>query len=582
MLDNLNFWSIEAWGGATFDACVRYLKEDPWERLTKLRKALPNSKIQMLLRGQNLLGYRHYSDDVVELFVKKSADNGVDVFRVFDALNDIRNIEVSIKAVKKYKKHAEGTISYTTSPVHNNEYFVSLGKKLEELGCDSIAIKDMAGLLTPEDTKTLVSSLVKNTSLPIHMHCHATSGLASINLIKAVEAGAEIIDTCNSSYSEGASHPSTESIIVALEGMGYKTGIDLSKIDEITDYLKENRKKYWQFESEFTGLDPKVLINQVPGGMISNLSNQLKDQGALDKMNDVLKEIPAVRKDLGYPPLVTPTSQIVGTQAALNVITGERYKTITSEVKNYFLGQYGMAPGKLNTAVKKKAIGDQKEITSRPADKLKPEINNLKTKSESFASTEEDILTYAMFPDIATTFLQERNAGTLEPEALLNQTEQMNKGDHFAPTEFNITLHGETYHINLTGSGDPSENERPFYVSVDGISEEVLVETLDEIVVNKPSGESSSKESDSNKNKENNSRSKPTHDGCITTAMPGKIIDIKVNVGDNVSAGDSIIVIEAMKMENEIQASKTGTVVAVNIKKGDDVSPNETLLEIQS
>ncbi|MDC0182529.1 sodium-extruding oxaloacetate decarboxylase subunit alpha [Nitrosomonadales bacterium] len=582
MLDNLNFWSIEAWGGATFDACVRYLKEDPWERLTKLRKALPNSKIQMLLRGQNLLGYRHYSDDVVELFVKKSADNGVDVFRVFDALNDIRNIEVSIKAVKKYKKHAEGTISYTTSPVHNNEYFVSLGKKLEELGCDSIAIKDMAGLLTPEDTKDLVSSLVKNTSLPIHMHCHATSGLASINLIKAVEAGAEIIDTCNSSYSEGASHPSTESIVVALEGMGYKTGIDLSKIDEITDYLKENRKKYWQFESEFTGLDPKVLINQVPGGMISNLSNQLKDQGALDKMNDVLKEIPAVRKDLGYPPLVTPTSQIVGTQAALNIITGERYKTITSEVKNYFLGQYGMAPGKLNTVIKKKAIGDQKEITSRPADKLKPEINNLKIKSESFASTEEDILTYAMFPDIATIFLQERNAGTLEPEVLLNQTEQMNKGDHFAPTEFNITLHGETYHINLTGSGDPSEIERPFYVSVDGISEEVLVETLDEIVVNKPSGESSIKESNSDENKKNNSRSKPSHDGCITTAMPGKIIDIKVTVGDNVSAGDSIIVIEAMKMENEIQASKTGMIVAINIKKGDDVSPNETLLEIQS
>ena len=582
MLDNLNFWSIEAWGGATFDACVRYLKEDPWERLTKLRKALPNSKIQMLLRGQNLLGYRHYSDDVVELFVKKSADNGVDVFRVFDALNDIRNIEVSIKAVKKYKKHAEGTISYTTSPVHNNEYFVSLGKKLEELGCDSIAIKDMAGLLTPEDTKDLVSSLVKNTSLPIHMHCHATSGLASINLIKAVEAGAEIIDTCNSSYSEGASHPSTESIVVALEGMGYKTDIDLSKIDEITDYLKENRKKYWQFESEFTGLDPKVLINQVPGGMISNLSNQLKDQGALDKMNDVLKEIPAVRKDLGYPPLVTPTSQIVGTQAALNIITGERYKTITSEVKNYLLGQYGMAPGKLNATVKKKAIGDQKEITSRPADKLKPEINNLKIKSEAFALTEEDILTYAMFPDIATTFLQERNAGTLEPEVLLNQNEQMNKGDHFAPTEFNITLHGETYHINLTGSGDPSDNERPFYVSVDGISEEVLVETLDEIIVNKPSGESSLKENNSNKNKENNLRSKPSHDGCITTAMPGKIIDIKVNVGDNVSAGDSIIVIEAMKMENEIQASKTGTVVAVNIKKGDDVSPNETLLEIQS
>ncbi|MAS00020.1 MAG: oxaloacetate decarboxylase subunit alpha [Nitrosomonadales bacterium] len=578
MLDNLNFWSIEAWGGATFDACVRYLKEDPWERLAKLRKALPNSKIQMLLRGQNLLGYRHYSDDVVEMFVKKSADNGVDVFRVFDALNDIRNIEVSIKAVKKYKKHAEGTISYTTSPVHNIEYFVSLGKKLEELGCDTIAIKDMAGLLTPEDTSNLVTSLVKNTNLPVHMHCHATSGLASINLIKAVEAGAEIIDTCNSSYADGASHPATESIVVALEGMGYKTGIDLSKIDEITEYLKENRKKYWQFESEFTGLDPKVLINQVPGGMISNLSNQLRDQGALDKMNEVLKEIPAVRKDLGYPPLVTPTSQIVGTQAALNIITGERYKTITSEVKNYFLGQYGMAPGKLNATIKKKAIGDQKEITSRPADKLKPEFNNLKIKSESFASTDEDILTYAMFPDIATTFLQERNAGSLEPEILLNKSEEMSRGDHFAPSEFNITLHGETYHINLTGSGDPSEIERPFYVSVDGISEEVLVETLDEIKVNKPNGESSSKEVKVN----NNVRSKPSHDGCITTAMPGKIIDIKVNVGDNVSAGDSIIIIEAMKMENEIQASKTGTIVAINIKKGDDVSPNETLLEIQS
>ena len=581
-LDNLNFWSIEAWGGATFDACVRYLKEDPWERLIKLRKALPNSKIQMLLRGQNLLGYRHYSDDVVEMFVKKSADNGVDIFRIFDALNDIRNIEVSIKAVKKYKKHAEGTICYTTSPVHNIEYFVALGKKIEELGCDSIAIKDMAGLLTPQDTKDLVSSLVKNTNLPIHMHCHATSGLASINLITAVESGATIIDTCNSSYSEGASHPSTESIVVALEGMGYKTSIDLSKIDEITDYLKENRKKYWQFESEFTGLDPKVLINQVPGGMISNLSNQLRDQGAIDKMNDVLEEIPAVRKDLGYPPLVTPTSQIVGTQAALNVITGERYKTITSEVKNYFLGQYGMAPGKLNANIKKKAIGDEKEITSRPAEKLKPEFNNLKVKSESFASTEEDILTYAMFPDIATTFLQERNAGTLEPEILLNKNEEMNKGDHFAPSEFNITLHGETYHINLTGSGDPSEHERPFYVSVDGISEEVLVETLDEVLVNKPSGTENSKENKENRNTKNETRIKPNHDGCITTAMPGKIIDIKVNIGDNVSAGDSIIIIEAMKMENEIQASKSGTVVAINIKKGDEVSPNETLLEIQS
>jgi len=581
ILDKLNFWSIEAWGGATFDTCLRYLKEDPWERLTKLRKALPNSKIQMLLRGQNLLGYRHYSDDVVDMFVKKSVDNGVDIFRVFDALNDVRNIEVSIKAVKKYKKHAEGTISYTTSPVHNIEYFVALAKKIEELGCDSLAIKDMAGLLTPNVTKELVESLVKNISLPIHMHCHATSGLATLNLVSAVEAGATIIDTCNSSYSEGASHPTTESTIIALEGMGYKTDIDLSKMDEITDYLKENRKKYWQFESKFTGLDPKVLINQVPGGMISNLSNQLKDQGALDKMAEVLKEIPEVRKDLGYPPLVTPTSQIVGTQAALNVITGERYKTITTEVRNYFLGQYGMAPGKLNIDIKKKAIGDQKEITSRPADVLKPEVANLKAKSESFAKTDEDILTYAMFPDVGTTFLQERNAGALEPEVLLNEDDEKQKGDHYAPTEFNITLHGETYHINLTGSGDPSESERPFYVSVDGISEEVLVETLDEVLVSKPTTSSTSSERKKT-TREDDSRSKPTHDGCVATAMPGKIVDIKVSVGDKVKAGDSVVVIEAMKMENEIQAAISGIVIAVNISKGDEVSPNETLLEIQA
>ncbi|MFL3023731.1 MAG: sodium-extruding oxaloacetate decarboxylase subunit alpha [Methylophilaceae bacterium] len=579
-LDKQNFWSIEAWGGATFDACVRYLKEDPWERLIKLRKALPNSRIQMLLRGQNLLGYRHYSDDVVDLFVKKSADNGVDVFRIFDAMNDIRNIELSIKSVKKYKKHAEGTISYTTSPVHDIEYFVNLAKKIEELGSDTLAIKDMASLLTPKVTKDLVEALTKNISIPIHVHSHATSGLASLNLIAAVEGGATIIDTCNSSFSEGASHPTTESIIVALEDMGYQTDIDLTAMDEITQYLKEVRKKYWQFESEFTGLDPRVLVNQVPGGMISNLSSQLKEQSALHRMDEVLDEIPKVRKDLGYPPLVTPTSQIVGTQAALNVMTGERYKSITTEVKNYFLGQYGKAPGKINTDIEKKAIGDQKPITNRPADNLKPEVSNLKVKSESFAKNEEDILTYAMFPDIATIFLQERNAGTLTPEEMLDKEEAMKQGDHFAPSEFNITLHGETYHIKLTGSGSAGETERPFYVSVDGISEEVLVETLDEVLI-KPNTQSSTSDKSNEKSKDVSKRPKPSHGGCLTTAMPGTIVDIKVNIGDKVSAGDSLVVIEAMKMENEIQAPDGGTVVAIHIAKGDSVSPNETLLEIQ-
>src|SRR6056300_906524 len=575
-LDKLNFWSLEAWGGATFDACVRYLKEDPWERLKKLRHALPNSQIQMLLRGQNLLGYRHYSDDVVDLFVKKSVENGVDVFRVFDAMNDIRNLEVSIKAVKKYQKHAQGTISFTTSPVHNIEYFVELAKKIEELGSDSLAIKDMAGLLTPQVTKNLVASLVKNINIPIHLHSHATAGLASINLIAAVEAGAATVDTCNSSFSEGASHPTTESMVVALEDLGYETNIDLAVTNEVSQYLKEIRKKYWQFESEFTNLDPRVLINQVPGGMISNLSSQLKDQGALDKMDLVLEEIPRVREDLGFPPLVTPTSQIVGTQAALNIITGERYKSITNEVKNYFLGEYGKALGNMNEEVMKKAIGDETPLTCRPADKLKPEINNLKVKCEDIAKSEEYLLTYAMFPDLANTFLKERNAGTLEPEELLDIEEFGSSASRYAPSEFNVTLHGETYHIKLTGSGNPGQHERPFHVVVDGISEEVLIETLDMVQVD--NSEASKATSGAPKSGGN---LRPTHDGCVTTAMPGTVIDIKVNVGDQVNAGDSLIVIEAMKMENEIQAPKSGTVIGIHISKGQSISPDVTLIEIQ-
>ena len=578
-LDALGFWSIEAWGGATFDACVRYLREDPWERLRKLRKALPNSRIQMLLRGQNLLGYRHYSDDVVDLFVKKSADNGVDVFRIFDAMNDLRNIQTSLDSVKKYKKHAEVAISYTTSPVHDVEYFTQLAKEIENNGADSLAIKDMAGLLTPKTTKELVSNLAKNISLPIHIHSHATSGLATANLLTAVENGATMIDTCNSSFSEGASHPTTESVIAGLHEMGYETGVQLEKIENITGYLKNVRKKYWQFESEFTGLDPRVLINQVPGGMISNLSSQLKDQGALDKMDLVLEEIPRVREDLGFPPLVTPTSQIVGTQAALNIITGERYKSITNEVKNYFLGEYGKALGNMNEEVMKKAIGDETPLTCRPADMIKPEINNLKVKCEDVARSEEDLLTYAMFPDLANTFLKERNAGTLEPEELLDREEFSSNVNRYAPSEFNITLHGETYHIKLTGSGNSAQHERPFHVVVDGISEEVLVETLDLIQVN--NGDSQPSVS---KDQNNNPKGKlrPTHDGCVTTAMPGTVIDVKVNVGDQVSAGDALIIIEAMKMENEIQAPKSGTVVGVHVSKGDSISPDTTLIEIQA
>ena len=582
-LDAIGFWSIEAWGGATFDACVRFLKEDPWERLTKLRKALPNSQINMLLRGQNLLGYRHYSDDVVNAFVKKSADNGVDVFRVFDALNDVRNLREAIKAVKKVKKHAIGTLSYTTSPVHDNAYFVTMAKQLEEIGADSIGIKDMAGLLTPQAAGDLVKSLKSAVSLPIHVHSHATSGFASIALMKAVESGASIIDTCNSSFAEGASHPSTESMVAALQGTKYDTGIELAKLQEITAYFREVRKKYWQYESDFTGVDTRVLVNMVPGGMISNLSNQLKEQGALDRMDEVLLEIPRVREDLGYPPLVTPTSQIVGTQAVLNVMTGGRYKSVTNEVKNYLLGQYGQSPAPVNANVKQQAVGNAEVITCRPADLLEPEMARLQVESERIAQSEEDVLTYAMFPDIGQTFLQERNAGSLKPEPLLTKDAVNTSAARFAPNEFNVTLHGETFHIKLTGSGHAGEEKRPFYVSVDGIAEEVIVETLDEIEVSSNGATNGGSKSSGKKKAATTSsgRPRPHHAGCVTTAMPGTIVAVKVKIGDKVTAGDGVLVIEAMKMENEIQASKTGTVVAVHVAKGDAVTPDESLIEIQ-
>lgn len=578
-LDAIGFWSLEAWGGATFDTCVRYLKEDPWERLKKLRAALPNSRIQMLLRGQNLLGYRHYSDDVVRAFVKQSADSGVDVFRVFDAMNDIRNLRVSIEAVKKHGKHAEGTISYTTSPVHDINYFVEMAKQLEAMGSDTIAIKDMAGLLTPKSTSDLVMAIRTAVNLPIHLHSHATSGLASMNLLKGVENGATIIDTCNSSFSEGASHPTTESLVAALQGTEYDTGLSLGALQEVTAYFREVRRKYWQFESEFTGVDTRVLVNQVPGGMISNLSNQLKEQGALNRMDEVLSEIPRVREDLGFPPLVTPTSQIVGTQAVLNVMTGARYKSVTNEVKNYFLGQYGKAPAPVNVDVRIVAVGyDAEVIDCRPADLLEDEMDKLRQESEAWAMTEEDVLTYAMFPDLAKTFLQERNAGSLKPEQLLSKEAVSTNDARYAPNEFKVTLHGETFHIKLTGSGHAGEEQRPFYVSVDGIAEEVIVETLSEIEV---SGGKSNGKKKATATVGAGGRPRPSHEGCVTTAMPGSIVEVKVKAGDKVNAGDAVLVIEAMKMENEIQASVSGIVVAVHVKKGDTVTPDESLLEIQ-
>jgi pyruvate carboxylase subunit B len=585
-LDSAGFWSLEAWGGATFDACVRFLREDPWERLRKLRKALPNTRIQMLLRGQNLLGYRHYSDDVVRAFVQKSADNGVDVFRIFDAMNDLRNLKVSIDAVKATGKMAEGAICYTTSPVHDIPHFVGLARELEAMGCDTLAIKDMAGLLTPAATSDLVKALKAAIGLPIHLHSHATSGLSAMCFLRGVEAGATILDTSNSAFGEGASHSSTESIVAALAGTEYDTGISLPLMQEITAYFRETRKKYWQFESTFTVVDTRVLVNQVPGGMISNLSSQLKDQGALDRMDEVLLEIPKVREDLGFPPLVTPTSQIVGTQAVLNVLTGERYKSVTNEVKNYLQGRYGKAPGKVNDQVRNIAIGNTEVITCRPADHLPEEMDKIRGEIETLAKSEEDVLTYAMFPELGRTFLQERAAGTLKPEQLLPVGTNLSCGPFVTSSEFNVTLHGETYHIHISGSGRQGEEQRPFFVSVDGVQEEVLVEALDEVEVYGGMGGVVAGGGGKSKSREGGKaapgkRPRPTHHGHVSTAMPGTIVDVLVEPGKKVKAGDPVLVIEAMKMENEVQASISGTVTNVWVAKGDTVTPDEALIEIQ-
>ena len=571
-LDKIGFWSLEVWGGATFDACVRFLKEDPWERLRLLRDALPNTRLQMLLRGQNLLGYRHYADDVVQAFVKQSAENGIDVFRIFDAMNDLRNLEVSIKAVKESGKHAQGTLSYTTSPVHDLNYFIKMGKDLESMGCDSIAIKDMAGLLTPHVTADLVRSLVNEVNIPVHLHSHATAGLASMCQMKAVENGAFCIDTAISAFAGGTSHPPTESMVAAFKNTEYDTELDLPALQEIGFYFYEIRKKYHQFESEYTGLDTRVQVNQVPGGMISNLSNQLKEQGALHRMNEVLNEIPLVRKELGYPPLVTPTSQIVGTQAVLNVLGGERYKTITNEVKLYLQGRYGKAPGQISPQVQHMAIGNEDVIDCRPADLIKNEMDKLRKEIGQLARNENDVLTYAMFPDIGRTFLEEREQGKLVPEAL--EPANVDTNGNQVATEFNVTIHGETYHIALTGAGHRTQDKRPYYLSIDGVAEEIMVETLTELDLDGEDGEP-------RKKTPAGKRPRATGPGHVTASMPGVIVEVLVKIDDEIKAGDPVLITEAMKMETEIQAAVSGKVVAIHVVKGDSVTPDETLVEIQ-
>ena len=566
-LDQVGYWSLEVWGGATFDACVRFLKEDPWERLRKLKAGLPNTRLQMLLRGQNLLGYRHYSDDVVRAFVAKAAVNGIDVFRIFDAMNDVRNLRVSIEAVKAAGKHAQGTIAYTTSPVHTVEAFVKQAKAMQAMGIDSIAIKDMAGLLTPYATADLVKALKAEVDLPVFIHSHDTAGMGSMCQLKAIEAGADHIDTAISSFAWGTSHPGTESMVAALKGSQYDTGLDLALIQEIGLYFHAVRKKYHQFESEFTAVDTRVQVNQVPGGMMSNLANQLKEQGALNRINEVFAEIPRVREDLGFPPLVTPTSQIVGTQAVFNVLAGERYKTITNEVKLYLQGRYGLAPGKVNEQLRKQAIGSEDVIEGRPADLLKPEMAKLREEIGSLANSEEDVLTYAMFPDIGRKFLEERAAGSLAPEVLLPIPEAggvVPAGGEGVPTEFVVDVHGESYRVDITGVGVKTDGKRHFYLSIDGMPEEVVFEPLNDFVAG--SG---------------GKRKQASAPGDVSTSMPGNIVDVLVKVGDAVKAGQAVLISEAMKMETEVQAPIAGTVKAVHVAKGDRVNPGDVLVEIE-
>ncbi len=559
-MDAVGFWAMEVWGGATFDACLRFLKEDPWLRLRQLRKALPNTQLSMLLRGQNLLGYRHYADDVVEQFIKLAAHNGIDLFRVFDALNDASNLEQSIKSILANKKHAQGAICYTTSPVHTLDNFVAFGKTLADMGCQSLAIKDMAGLLTPTAAVQLYTALATATGLPIHLHSHATSGLADLCHYQAVIAGCRHIDTAISSFSGGASHPATESLVVALAGGEFETGLDLNLLLEIGDYFREVRKKYQAFESEARDIDPRVQVYQVPGGMISNLYNQLKEQQALDKLKAVHEEIPRVRKDLGYPPLVTPTSQIVGTQAVLNVLSGVPYQSITNEVKLYCQGKYGVPPGKISSSLRKKAIGQTQMIEGRPADLLPCELPRLKEAIADLAENEEDVLSYAMFPDIAKQFLTQRKNHSLTPEVVnLPTATSVNTA-----SEFDIALHGEHYQVKIAGYGEREKNQHLCFLWIDGVPEEVMV-TVDEqeaLRVVKPKASAGP--------------------GDIKVAMPGTIVSIDVTVGQKLAKGDTLLVLEAMKMETEIQAPFAGVVTGVFYQKGDKVTPADILINLQA
>jgi len=553
-LDQVGFWSVESWGGATFDACIRYLGEDPWERIRELKKAMPNTRQQMLLRGQNLLGYRHYADDVVEKFVERAAVNGVDVFRVFDAMNDPRNLETALKAVKKQGKHAQGTISYTTSPVHTLDMWVDLAKQIEDMGADSVAIKDMAGILTPYTAFELVSRLKASLAIPIHMQCHATAGLSSVAILKAVEAGIDNVDTAISSLSMTYGHSPTESVVAMFQGTERDTGLNLELLEEIAAYFREVRKKYAKFEGNLKGVDSRILVAQVPGGMLTNMESQLKEQGAQDKFDQVLAEIPRVREDLGFIPLVTPTSQIVGTQAVINVLTGERYKSITKETAGVLKGEYGAAPAPFNAELQARVLDGGEAITCRPADLLEAEMDKLTTELKGIAREKgiklaadeiDDVLTYALFPQIGLKFLENRgNPAAFEPAPTGKEAPAREAGK---PEVYTVEVNGKSFVVQVNEGGD-----------IEGI---------------KPVGGAASAAP---------AAAPVAAGGGEPQAAPlaGNIFKVLVQPGQAVEEGQLVIILEAMKMETEIRAFKAGTVGAVNVKVGDAVAVGASLLTI--
>jgi pyruvate carboxylase subunit B len=573
---------MEVWGGATFDTMHRFLNEDPWERIRTLKKYIKKTPFSMLLRGQNLVGYRNYADDVAKVFVERAAANGMDIFRTFDALNDYRNFEVVVPAIKAAGKHFQGCMCYTlTEPrlggeVYNIDYYVKKAKELEAMGADTICIKDMAGLLAPIDAYDLVTKLKKATSLPIHLHTHDTSAMSVATTLKAIEAGIDIVDCAASSMAGGTSQPPLETIIHILRGNARDTGLDLKLVGQVTEHFKSVRRKYNAFESEYTGIDPNAIIYQVPGGMISNLASQLKEQNALHRMEEVMSEVPRVREDFGFPPLVTPSSQIVGTQATLNILTGERYKVVTSEVKNYLKGLYGKPPAPMNEEVRKKILGDEPIVEVRPADLLEPEMEKARQEAGSRAKSDEDVISYVLFPKIFAEFAELREKGfpPEEPKKPAASAGPSETGPTLAPSEFNINVHGESYHIKVGGKGHKSEGKRPYFVWVDNQLVEVLIEPLMEVL---PSEEGKISPNVGGQSK----RPKPKEQGDVTAPMPGTVIRLKVKVGDNVKAGDTVLIIEAMKMENEVHTPVSGEVKEIHVKEGDSVNPDEALVIVR-